>query len=79
MIRLRNVFKTFSRCLEDVLKTSFEDEGERRLQDVFIKTNVCWENNVFFGRLGKFQHNIKISIKTARASRLSVSCDYGLC
>ena len=22
---------------------SSEDEGERRLQDVFIKMNVCWE------------------------------------
>ena len=29
-----------------------------------------------FGPLGKFQHNIKISIKTARVSTLSVSCDY---
>ena len=26
---------------EDVLKTS-KDEDERRLQDVFIKSNVCW-------------------------------------
>ena len=31
-----------------------------------------------FGPLGKFQHNIKISIKTAGVSRLSVSYDYGL-
>ena len=31
-----------------------------------------------FGPLGKFQHSIKISFKTARVSRLSVSCDYGL-
>ena len=30
-----------------------------------------------FGPLGKFRHNIEISTKTARASRLSVSCDYG--
>ena len=29
-----------------------------------------------FGPLGKFQHNIEISIKTARVSRLSVSVDY---
>ena len=29
-----------------------------------------------FEPVGKFQHNIKISIKTARVSRLSVSCDY---
>ena len=28
--------------------------------------------------LRKFQHNIKISIKTARVSRLSVSYDYDL-
>ena len=31
-----------------------------------------------FGPLGKFRHDIKISIKTANVSRLSVSCDYGL-
>ena len=30
-----------------------------------------------FGPLGKFQHNIKVSSKTARVSRLSVSYDYG--
>ena len=29
------------------------------------------------GPLGKFQHNIQISIKTARVSRLSVSCGHG--
>ena len=50
------------RCLENVfcrrisniskanvfvlIKTSFEDEDERRLQDVFIKTNVCWVGGV---------------------------------
>ena len=31
-----------------------------------------------FGLLSKFQHNIMISIKTARVSRLSVFCDYDL-
>ena len=31
-----------------------------------------------FGPLRKFQHNIKISIKTARVSRLSVSHGYGM-
>ena len=36
----------------------------------FLKSSWC------FGPLGKFQHNIKISIKTARVSRLFVSCDY---
>ena len=37
-----------------------------------------WSHPWCFGPLGKFQHNIKISIKTARVSRLSVSCDYTL-
>ena len=26
-----------------LIKTFSEDENEKRLQDVFIKTNVCWE------------------------------------
>ena len=34
--------KTSSR---HVLKTSSKDEDERRLQDVFIKANVCWESS----------------------------------
>ena len=25
------------------MKTSSEDEDERHLQDIFIKTNVCWD------------------------------------
>ena len=37
-----------------------------------------WSHLRCFGPLGKFQHNIKISIKTARVSRLSVSYDYVL-
>ena len=36
-----------------------------------------WSHPRCFGPLGKFQHNIKISIKTARVSRLCVSYDYG--
>ena len=28
---------------QDILKTSSEDEDERRLQDVLIKTNVWWD------------------------------------
>ena len=35
---VRRLYSSWSS--EDVLKTSSEDE--RRLQDVFIKTNVCW-------------------------------------
>ena len=49
------IYWYWSRRLEDVfwrclckanifvlIKTSSEDEDERRLKDVFIKTNVCW-------------------------------------
>ena len=36
------VLKTFEYVrLKDVLKTPSEDEDERSLQDVFIKTYVC--------------------------------------
>ena len=42
-IWVRWIYSSWSRRLEDVLKMSSEDEDERRLQDVFIKTNVCWE------------------------------------
>ena len=38
----------------------------------FLKSSRC------FGPLGQFLHNIKISVKTAHVSRLSVSCDYGI-
>ena len=40
------------------------------------KTMLFWSDPRCFGLLGKFQHNIEISIKTVRVSRLSVPCDY---
>ena len=56
----RRIYWSWSRRLEDVfwkpmtkvnifvfIKTSSEDEDERRLQDVFIKTNVCWVCSTF--------------------------------
>ena len=44
----RHLLKTYRLgeyfCLnKDVLKTSSEDEDKRRLQDVFIKTDICWD------------------------------------
>ena len=42
-VRLSRTYSSWSRSLEDVFKRSSEDEDERRFQDVFIKTNVCWE------------------------------------
>ena len=37
---LWRIYSSWSRRLEDVLKKFSEDEDERRLQDIFIKTNV---------------------------------------
>ena len=37
----------------------------------FRKSNAFWSHPRCFGALGKFQHNIKISVKTVRVSRLS--------
>ena len=42
----------------------------------FIQISTKSPHPLSSGSLGKFQHNIKISNKTARVSRLSVSCDY---
>ena len=44
----------------------------------FLQEKQCffWSHPWCFGPLGKFQHNIKISIKATRVSRLCVSCDY---
>ena len=50
-VRLRRTHSSWSRRLEDVFKTSSEDEEERRLQDVFIKTNLCWVTIIFYRNL----------------------------
>ena len=42
----------------------------------FRESYIFWSDPRCFSSLGKFQHNIEISIKTARASILSVSCVY---
>ena len=59
---LEDVFKTSWKRLQDVwprricwsssrrLETSSEDEDARHLQDVFIKTNVCWVSYAILSR-----------------------------
>ena len=42
----RRIYWSWSRRLEDVFKMSSEDEDERRLKDVFIKTNASWEGGL---------------------------------
>ena len=58
-----------SRLPQNHLQTAYFHQG---------KQWFFWSHPRCFGPLGKFQHNIKISIKTVRVSRLSVSCDYDL-
>ena len=41
-VRPRQTYSSWSRRLENVFQTTSEEEDERRLQDVFIKKNVCW-------------------------------------
>ena len=73
---VRRIYSSWSRRLQDVLKTSSEDKDERRLQDVFIKTNVCWEiwlkseaalqrcsyKNVFWKYTSNLQENIHAEV-----------------
>ena len=40
----RRLENEYIRLDQYVLKTSSGDEDERRLQDFFIKTNVCWDS-----------------------------------
>ena len=42
-VSLRWIYLSWSRRLKDALKASSEEKEERHLQDIFIKTNVCWE------------------------------------
>ena len=53
----RRLQDVFWRCLSKenifvLIKTSSEGEDERRVQDVFIKTNVCWKSQFCFFRKG---------------------------
>ena len=56
-----------SRLAQNHRQTVYSLQGK---QCFFLSHSRC------FGPLGKIQHNIKISIKTACVSRLSISCDY---
>ena len=45
------------------MKTSSEDEDERRLQDVFMKTNVWW---VDFYVIMKIEERIKVGLSPSQ-------------
>ena len=42
-VRPRRSYSSWSRRLEDIFRTRRRKMPSRRLQDVLIKTNVCWE------------------------------------
>ena len=56
-----------SRLAQNYLQAAYSLQGKRCF---------FWSHPRCFGLLGKLQHNIKISIKTAHISRLSLSYDY---
>ena len=56
-----------SRLARNHLQAAYSLQGKRCF---------FWSHPRCFGLLGKLQHNIKISIKTAHISRLSLSYDY---
>ena len=80
---LDNLFLVLFLCKLNHISHCFIQISTKSLAKLLIPLRG---NTVFFlksspgcGPLGKFEHNIKISIKTARVSRLSVSCDYVYC
>ena len=80
-LMLNNPFLVPSRCKFNHISLCFIQictKWPANLLIPFRKSTVFWSHPRCFGPLGKFQHNIKISTKTARVSRLSVSYDYVL-
>ena len=41
---LRRIYLSWSKRLKDILKKYSEEKDKGRLQDVFIKTNACWDS-----------------------------------
>ena len=66
-IRLQDVFKTFSRCLQDVLQKHLQDVLPRRLQDVFETSsrrlaNTSWRH---LQDVLKTYHQVKLFLLTS--------------
>ena len=75
-LMLDNPFLVPSLCKLNHISLCFIQISTKSAYSLQGKQCFFWSHPRCFGSLGKFQHNIKISIKTARVSRLSVSCDY---
>ena len=75
-LMLDNPFLVPSLCKLKHISVCFIHISTKSAYSLLVKPCFFWSHPQCFGPLGKFQHNIKISIKTARVSRLSVSYDY---
>ena len=77
-LMLDNPFIGPSRCKLNHISLFFIQISTKSSYSLQGKQCFFWSHPRCFRPLGKFQHNIKICIKTARVSRLCVSHDYGL-
>ena len=78
-LMLDNPFLVPSLCKLNHISLCFiqiSTKSPAKLLIPFRESTVFWSHPRCFGPLSKFQHNIKISVKTACVFRLSVSCDY---
>ena len=79
-LMLDNPFLVLSLCKLNQIRLSSRLAQNHQQNCLFPSGKALfffWSHPRCFGPLGKFQHNIKISIKMARVFRLTVSCDYG--
>ena len=77
-LMLGNPFLVPSLCKLNHISLCFIQISTKSAYSLQGKQCFFWSHPQCFGLLGKFQHNIKISIKTTRVSRLFVSYDYAL-
>ena len=75
-LMLDNPFLVASLCKLNHTSLCFIQISTKSAYSLQGKQCFFWSHPRCFGPLGKFQHNIKISIKTARVSRRYVSYDY---
>ena len=76
-LNVRHPFLFPSFCKLNHISLCFIQISTKSAYSLQGKQCFFWSHPRCFWPLGKFQHNIKISVKTARVSRLSVSYDYG--
>ena len=72
-LMLDNPFLVPSLCKLNHISVCFIQISTKSAYSLLESNVFFWSHPRCFGPLGKFQHNIKISIKTAGVSRLSVS------